>query len=136
VGNRDILAGLGKAKTNIDSGVFQAVQRAGIEALEGAQSEVEGMCAVYQRRRDVMVRGLRAKGLTVTPPKATFYLWVKVPSGHTSASFASLVLDKAGVVLTPGSGFGEAGEGYVRLALTVPEARLEEAAQRLQSISL
>jgi LL-diaminopimelate aminotransferase len=136
VGNRDILAGLGKAKTNIDSGVFQAVQRAGIEALEGDQSEVAEMCAVYQRRRDVMVRGLRAVGLTVIPPKATFYLWVKVPPGHTSASLASLVLDKAGVVLTPGSGFGEAGEGYVRLALTVPEARLEEAAQRLQSISL
>jgi len=136
VGNREILAGLGKAKTNIDSGVFQAVQRAGIEALTGDQSDVEGMCAVYQRRRDVMVRGLRALGLTVTPPKATFYLWVKVPPGHSSVSFASRVLDKAGVVLTPGSGFGEAGEGYVRLALTVPEARLEEAAQRLQGISI
>jgi len=136
VGNRDILAGLGKAKTNIDSGVFQPVQWAGIEALTGDQSDVEGMCAVYQRRRDVMVRGLRAVGLEVTPPRATFYLWVKVPAGHDSVSFASLVLDEAGVVLTPGSGFGAAGEGYVRLALTVPEARLEEAAQRLQGISL
>jgi LL-diaminopimelate aminotransferase len=136
VGNRDVLAGLGKTKTNIDSGVFQAVQRAGIEALEGDQSEVEGMRAVYQRRRDVMVRGLRAVGLTVTPPQATFYLWVQVPPGHDSVSFASLVLNEAGVVLTPGSGFGEAGEGYVRLALTVPEARLEEAGQRLQGISL
>jgi LL-diaminopimelate aminotransferase len=135
VGNREILAGLGKAKTNIDSGVFQAVQRAGIEALTGEQSDVAEMRAIYQRRRDVMVRGLRAVGLTVNPPKATFYLWVKVPSGHSSASFASLVLDKAAVVLTPGSGFGEAGEGYVRLALTVPEARLEEAGQRLQGIS-
>jgi LL-diaminopimelate aminotransferase len=136
VGNREILAGLGKAKTNIDSGVFQAIQRAGIEALIGDQSDVEAMRAIYQRRRDVMVRGLRAVGLEVTPPKATFYLWVKVPPGHSSVSFASLVLDKAGVVLTPGSGFGEAGEGYVRLALTVPEARLEEAGQRLQGISL
>jgi LL-diaminopimelate aminotransferase len=136
VGNREILAGLGKAKTNIDSGVFQAVQRAGIEALTGDQSDVEGMRAVYQKRRDVMVRGLRAMGLEMTSPKATFYLWVKVPPGHTSVSFASLVLDEAEVVLTPGSGFGEAGEGYVRLALTVPEARLEEAAQRLQRMSL
>jgi LL-diaminopimelate aminotransferase len=136
VGNREILSGLGKAKTNIDSGVFEAVQRAGIEALEGDQSDVEGMRAVYQRRRDVMVRGLRAVGLTATPPKATFYLWIKVPPGHDSVSFASLVLNEAGVVLTPGSGFGEAGEGYARLALTVPEAKLEEAGQRLQRISL
>ena len=136
VGNREVLAGLGKTKTNIDSGVFQAVQRAGIEALEGDQSDVEQMRAIYQGRRDVMVRGLRAVGLEVTPPKATFYLWVKVPPGHDSVSFASLVLNETGVVLTPGSGFGAAGEGYVRLALTVPEARLEEAVQRLQGISL
>jgi LL-diaminopimelate aminotransferase len=136
VGNREILAGLGKAKTNIDSGVFQAVQWAGIEALEGDQSDVEQMRAIYQRRRDVMVRGLRAMGLEVTPPKATFYLWVKVPPGHDSVSFASLVLNEAGVVITLGSGFGTAGEGYVRLALTVPEPRLEEAVGRLQRISL
>jgi len=136
VGNRDILAGLGKAKTNIDSGVFQAIQWAGIEALIGDQSDVEGMRVVYQRRRDCMVRGLRAAGLEVTPPQATFYLWFKVPAGHDSVSFASLVLDEAGVVLTPGSGFGAAGEGYVRLALTVPEARLKEAAQRLQGINI
>jgi LL-diaminopimelate aminotransferase len=136
VGNREILAGLGKAKTNIDSGVFQAIQWAGIEALEGDQSDVEQMCVIYQRRRDIVVRGLRAMGLEVTPPKATFYLWVKVPPGHNSASFASLLLDEAGVVVTPGSGFGAAGEGYVRLALTVPESRLEEAVERLQRISL
>ena len=136
VGNREIIAGLGKAKTNIDSGVFQAIQWAGIEALEGDQSDVERMRVIYQKRRDIMVAGLRAMGLEVTPPKATFYLWVKVPPGHNSASFASLLLDEAGVVLTPGSGFGEAGEGYVRLALTVSEARLEEAVERLQRISL
>ncbi len=136
VGNREVLAGLGKTKTNIDSGVFQVIQWAGIEALEGDQSDVEQMRAIYQGRRDVMVQGLRAVGLEVTPPKATFYLWVKVPPGHDSVSFASLVLNETGVVLTPGSGFGEAGEGYVRLALTVPEARLEEAAQRLQGIGI
>ncbi|OGP53867.1 MAG: LL-diaminopimelate aminotransferase [Deltaproteobacteria bacterium RBG_13_52_11] len=136
VGNREVLAGLGKTKTNIDSGVFQAVQWAGIEALKGDQSDVEQMRATYQGRRDVMVRGIRAVGLEVTPPRATFYLWVKVPPRHDSVSFASLVLNEAGVVLTPGSGFGEAGEGYVRLALTVPEARLEEAIERLQRISL
>jgi LL-diaminopimelate aminotransferase len=136
VGNREILAGLGKVKTNIDSGVFQAIQWAGIEALEGDQSDVEQMRMIYQRRRDIMVAGLRTMGLEVTPPKATFYLWVKVPHGHNSAAFASLVLDEAGVVLTPGSGFGEAGEGYVRLALTVSEGRLEEAVERLQRITL
>ena len=136
VGNSATLAGLGKAKTNIDSGVFQAVQLAGIEALTGDQSAVEKMRAVYQGRRDCMVRGLRAVGLEVTPPKATFYLWVKVPPDHSSVSFASLVLEKAGVAITPGSGFGEAGEGYVRLALTVPEARLEEAISRIQRLSL
>jgi LL-diaminopimelate aminotransferase len=136
VGNREIIAGLGKAKTNIDSGVFQAIQWAGIEALKGDQSDVEQMRTIYQKRRDIMVAGLRAMGLEVTLPKATFYLWFKVPSGHNSASFASLVLDEAGVVLTPGNGFGGAGEGYVRLALTVSEARLEEAVERLQRISL
>jgi LL-diaminopimelate aminotransferase len=136
VGNREVIAGLGKAKTNIDSGVFQAIQLAGIEALEGDQSDVEQMRKIYQKRRDIMVAGLRAMGLEVTPPKATFYLWFKVPSGHNATSFASIVLDEAGVVLTPGNGFGEAGEGYVRLALTVSEARLEEAVERLQRISL
>ena len=136
VGNREIIAGLGKAKTNIDSGVFQAIQWAGIEALEGDQSDVEEMRMIYQKRRDIMVAGLRAMGLEVTPPKATFYLWIKVPPGHNSASFASLLLDEAGVVLTPGSGFGAAGEGFVRLALTVSEARLKEAVERLQRISL
>jgi LL-diaminopimelate aminotransferase len=136
VGNREILAGLGKAKTNIDSGVFQAVQMAGIEALAGDQAEVEQMRALYQGRRDLMIRGLRAVGLDVTSPKATFYLWIKVLPGYTSVSFASRVLEEAGVAITPGSGFGEAGEGYVRLALTVPEARLEEAISRIQRISL
>jgi LL-diaminopimelate aminotransferase len=97
---------------------------------------VEQMRKIYQKRRDIMVAGLRAMGLEVTPPKATFYLWFKVPSGHNATSFASIVLDEAGVVLTPGNGFGEAGEGYVRLALTVSEARLEEAVERLQRISL
>jgi LL-diaminopimelate aminotransferase len=136
VGNREVIAGLGKAKTNIDSGVFQAIQWAGIEALEGDQSDVEEMRMIYQRRRDIIVAGLRAMGVEVILPRATFYLWVKVPHRHTSASFASLVLDEAGVVLTPGSGFGEAGEGYVRIALTVPGTRLEEAVERLQRISL
>jgi LL-diaminopimelate aminotransferase len=136
VGNREIIAGLGKAKTNIDSGVFQAVQLAGIEALSGDQSDAKAMRAIYQRRRDCMVQGLRAVGLAVNAPKATFYLWIKVPPGHSSVSFASLLLEKAGVAITPGSGFGEAGEGYVRFALTVPEARLEEAVSRIQRLGL
>ena len=136
VGNREILAGLGKIKTNIDSGVFQAVQWAGIEALEGDQSDVEQIRKIYQRRRDIMVRGLRNMGLEVTPPQATFYLWVKVPPGYNSASFCSLLLNNAGLVITPGNGLGEAGEGYVRFTLTVPEPRLEEAVERVRRVNL
>jgi LL-diaminopimelate aminotransferase len=136
VGNREILSGLGRIKTNIDSGVFQAIQWAGIEALEGDQSDVEQMRKIYQRRRDIMVGGLRNMGLEVTPPQATFYLWMKVPPGYNSASFCSLLLNKAGVVITPGNGLGEAGEGYVRLTLTVPESRLEEAVERVRQVNL
>jgi len=136
VGNKEVLAGLGRIKTNIDSGVFEAIQRAGIEALEGPQSDVEEMRRVYKKRRDTVIRGLRDLGLEVSSPKATFYIWVPVPSNYDSTSFASLLLKQAAVVVTPGNGFGEAGEGYVRLALTVAESRLEEALDRIQRMEL
>ena len=134
VGNADIIAALGKVKTNIDSGIFQAVQYAGIEALEGSQSCVEDMRRVYQERRDIMVRGLRSMGLEVEPPLATFYLWFNVPQGYTSREFSTHLISNAGIVATPGNGFGRHGEGYIRMALTVGRERLEEAVERIKKV--
>lgn len=130
VGNPAVVQGLKKVKTNIDSGAFQAVQEAGIEALDG-QHGVEEMRRIYRERRDVLVEGLRKAGFRVEAPRATFYLWFPVPPGSDSITFATRALEEAGVVITPGVGFGAHGEGYVRAALTVPRERLEEAAQRL-----
>jgi len=131
VGNPECIEGLGAIKSNIDSGVFQAVQMAGIEAITGDQSCVDEMTQTYQSRRDVMVKGLKEAGLQVSAPKATFYLWVGVPEGYSSTAFATRLLEEAGVVVTPGNGFGEAGEGYFRIALTQTEERLSEALERL-----
>lgn len=134
VGNAQIIGGLGRVKTNIDSGLFQAIQEAGILALTQFDTPIHETIQIYQRRRDLMVEGLRELGLEVESPKATFYLWVQVPRGYTSGQFATLLLEKAGIVVTPGNGFGEAGEGYIRLALTVDESRLKEAIGRLRKI--
>ena len=136
VGNATLIDGLGKIKTNVDSGVFQAVQEAGIAALTGDQGVVEGMRRICQERRDILVRGLRSIGLACTPPQATFYVWAEVPKGHTSASFTSKILEETGVVVTPGNGFGAAGEGYIRFSLTVDTERLREAVARLQKLHL
>ncbi len=134
VGNAKGMEGLGAIKSNIDSGVFQAVQWAGIEALRGDPSCVNEMTRIYQERRDIMVQGLRNGGFEVTPPKATFYLWVTVPQGYTSAQLATRFLEEAGVVVTPGNGFGEPGEGYFRIALTQKKARLAEALERVKGM--
>lgn len=135
VGHPEVIAGLGKVKTNIDSGLFQAIQEAGIEALHHFDTPLPNMIEIYERRRDVMVSGLREIGLALERPKATFYLWVEVPRGYDSARFATLLLEQAGIVVTPGNGFGEAGEGFVRMALTVDEMRLREAIERLKKVS-
>ena len=132
-GNKDIVAGLGKIKTNIDSGVFQAVQEAAIEALDSSQNCVEELRNIYRKRRDVIVNGLKEIGLEVNSPKATFYVWIKVPEGYTSESLTELLLTKAGIVTTPGNGFGPSGEGYIRIALTVNEERLKEAVERIKT---
>ena len=132
VGNAQVIAGLGKIKTNIDSGLFQAIQVAGIVALEGDQSCVEAMRKIYTERRNVFVRGLRAAGLDLSAPKATFYVWALAPQGYTSAAFAAHLLSTSGIVATPGNGFGPAGEGYVRFSLTVDKDRLAEAVARIQ----
>lgn len=134
VGNESVIRGLGKVKSNIDSGVFQAIQEAGIAALKSDEAVVERNRRVFQERRDLMVEGLRQIGLEVASPKATFYLWVKVPQGYSSAKFSQLLLKEAGIVVTPGNGFGEAGEGYFRMALTVPKEKLSEALARLEAL--
>jgi len=134
VGHPEIIAGLGKVKTNVDSGLFQAIQEAGVEALTHFDTPLPGIIEIYERRRDVMVKGLKEVGLEVDRPKATFYLWIQVPTGYTSSRFATLLLEQAGIVVTPGNGFGEAGEGYIRMALTVDETRLKEGIERLKKI--
>lgn len=136
VGNAQVIAGLGKIKTNVDSGLFEAIQIAGIEALEGDQGPQEALRGMYRRRRDVLVEGLRAAGFDVTPPEASFYLWIPVPRPHTSSAFAKLLLEKAGIVATPGNGFGDAGEGYFRMTLCLPEERLREAVERIKAAKL
>jgi LL-diaminopimelate aminotransferase len=132
VGNKDVVDAYWRLKTNMDSGMFAAVQRASVAALTGSQACVREMCGTYQRRRDLLVRALRAIGMEVTAPKGTIYLWVAVPEGYTSATFTAQVLEQADVVVTPGAAYGAAGEGYVRLSLTVADARLEEAVRRIE----
>lgn len=135
VGNAGILDGLGQVKSSIDSGQFNAVQCAGIAALEADQSCVSEMQKIYQDRRDTLICGLREIGLNPEVPKATFYVWCPIPAKYKSKEFTALLLREAGIVTTPGSGFGEPGEGYIRLALTVSKERIEEAIQRIRKIS-
>jgi LL-diaminopimelate aminotransferase len=132
VGNKEVIKGLGKIKTNLDSGVFQAIQEASIVALNTEESILDDIRATYQQRRDVLYEGLRAIGLEVFKPDATFYFWVKVPKGYTSEEFTIHLLERAGVLGTPGNGFGAPGEGYIRFALTTPVERIEEAVQRIK----
>ena len=134
VGRAEIVSALGGIKTNIDSGVFQAIQEAGAEALNHFDTPFPEIITIYERRRDILVKGLREIGLEVDLPRATFYVWFQAPRGYSSAQFASLLLEKGGIVATPGNGFGEAGEGYVRMALTVDEKRINEAIERLKKI--
>jgi LL-diaminopimelate aminotransferase len=132
VGNSDLIAGISQVKENTDSGPFNAVQYAAIAALEGPQDSTRALVATYQRRRDAVLETLRAIGLDPDTPKATFYVWSPTPNGRSSIEFAAEVLDKAGVVVTPGIGYGQRGEGYFRISLTVPDARLEEALARIR----
>lgn len=134
VGNSDVLRLLGRLKTNIDSGIFPVVQHAGIAALEGPANDA--LNAVYESRQARTLSVLRELGWRdATAPDATFYLWLPVPEGYTSVAFASHLLDEAAVNVTPGNGFGEHGEGYFRVSLTVPDARLDEALERLRKLS-
>ena len=132
-GNARVIEALGRVKTNIDSGIFNAIQYAGIEALTGSQQCVEEMREVYRVRRNLVVNTLNRIGLATRKPKGTVFVWVKVPDGFKSASFANHILDKAGVVVSPGNAYGPSGEGYIRISLTVKDDRLAEALERIQA---
>jgi LL-diaminopimelate aminotransferase len=134
VGNKEAVFNLGKLKTNIDSGVFQAIQCAGIEALTNDQSSVEEIKKIFQRRRDMVVDGLLSIGIKVDKPRATFYIWAKVPEGYSSADFCEKLIEEQGIVVTPGSGFGDEGEGYFRISITIKEERIAEAIVRLKMV--
>ena len=132
VGNREILTHLWRLKTNMDSGMFDALQRTSAFILNGSWDFVREMCETYRRRRDLLAEALVRVGMEVPKPKATIYMWIPVPAGYTSLSFSEHVLEQAGVVVTPGSGYGPAGEGFFRLSLTTPDDRIAEAVERIE----
>ena len=132
VGHKEVLAGLGKVKSNLDSGVFEAVQAAGITALGLDDAVTNTIRKTYQERRDTLIPGLKQLALEVDAPPAAFYVWVAVPKGYTSASFTAHLLEKAGIVTTPGNGFGAPGEGYIRMTVCTSKDRLAEAVERIK----
>jgi len=133
-GNKEVVAGIAKVKDNYDSGAFQAVQEAGICALTSSQQCVEEMRKLYKERRDLLCEGLTKLGWQITKPKATFYVWAKIPNGYTSAQTVGKLLDECAIVCTPGNGMGASGEGYVRFALTVSIERTKEALERIAKL--
>src|SRR4051794_19836474 len=132
LGNADAIREYWRLKTNVDSGLFDAVQLAGAAALLGPKEPLEEQNAIYLRRRDLVVGALREIGVEVTAPKGTIYVWAPVPEGHTSTSFVELVLEEAAVVISPGSMYGPSGEGFFRISLTTPDERIEEAVARMR----
>jgi LL-diaminopimelate aminotransferase len=134
VGNAEVVQALGQLKTNIDTGIFRPIQYAAIEALALPPEWIAQRNLIYQRRRDLLVDACRRLGMRVEAPKASLYLWPAIPPGQTSKEYALSLLERAGVFVTPGTSFGPGGEGYLRLSLTVPDARLEEAIARLSAL--
>ena len=133
VGNAQLIEALMVVKSNLDSGVPQAIQMMGIEALNGPIDSVDGRNAVYQRRRDLVVDALQRIGLHVDPPRASLYVWARVPQGYTSAELTEMLLEERDIVVTPGSGYGSYGEGYIRLSLTIPDRDLDRGLERLKA---
>ncbi|HJX69310.1 MAG TPA: LL-diaminopimelate aminotransferase [Dehalococcoidia bacterium] len=133
VGNADMVNALFRVKSNLDSGVPQAIQYAAVEALRGSQEHIAKRNAIFQRRRDKLVEVLNEVGLKARIPMATFYIWAKIPQGYTSVDFTKKLLDEVGIAVTPGTGYGKEGEGYVRFSLTISDNRLEEGVNRLSS---
>ena len=136
VGNAIGIQALRQVKTNVDSGVFKAIQKAAIAAYSTSEAELQALMLTYQKRRDIIVQGLQSLGWPIEPPKATLYVWVPVPPKYSSTEFVSLLLDKCGIMVPPGNGYGAAGEGFFRIALTIPEARMHEAIQRLRDAGI
>jgi LL-diaminopimelate aminotransferase len=132
LGNPEAVRSYWRLKTNIDSGLFEAIQLAAVAALDGPHAAIDEMNVVYQRRRDLVVGALREIGVEVDAPKGTIYVWAPVPDGHTSVSFSELVLEDAAVVVSPGSMYGPSGEGFFRISLTTPDERISEAVERLR----
>lgn len=133
-GNGDAVGVLGRLKTNVDSGCFLAVQKAGVAALTGPQDCVAETCRLYRERRDLVVEALNALGWKLTGPRGTFYIWAPVPRGYTSAEFVEMLFDRALVIVTPGEEYGRAGQGYFRISLTVPTERLKVALERIRDV--
>ena len=132
LGNAEAIQTYWRLKTNVDSGLFEAIQMAGVAALEGPGEPLQEMNETYGRRRDLVVSALSAIGVEVASPQGTIYVWAPVPEGHTSTSFCELVLEEAAVVISPGSMYGPSGEGFFRIALTAPDDRIEEAVERMR----
>ena len=133
VGNAEMIRALFQIKANLDSGIPQAIQQMAIEALTGSQDCVDSNVEIYQRRRDRVIKALRTLGLTVEVPRASLYIWARVPEGFTSAELAARLLEETDIVVTPGSSYGQYGEGYIRLSLTTPDEQVEKGCQRLES---
>ncbi len=136
VGNPKGIQGLRQVKSNVDSGVFKAIQRAAIAAFSTTEEELQSVISVYQRRRDILIQGLQSLGWPISPPKATLYVWTPVPPGYSSAEFVTLLLEKCGIIVPPGNGYGAAGEGYFRIALTLPEERLVQGIHRMKDAGI
>ena len=135
LGNADVISGLGKVKTNLDSGAFQPIQYAGMTALDSSQDCVVENNGIYEERRDVLVEGLQSLGWKVEKPKATFYVWIEIPKTISSTDMTALLIKEAAIVTTPGVGFGKHGEGYIRMTITTSKDRLLEAVDRLEKVS-
>jgi LL-diaminopimelate aminotransferase len=135
-GNSLGIKGLSQVKTNVDSGVFKAIQRAAIAGFQTTQEELQEVMSVYQNRRNIIIEGLQSLGWPIEAPKATLYAWVPVPKGYSSQEFVTLLLDKCGIIAPPGNGYGAAGEGFFRIALTVPEEKMHAAIQRMKDAGI
>ena len=136
VGNADIISALMVVKSNLDSGVPNAIQYMGIEAMALSQDDIDARNRVYERRRDRVAQTLQAVGLDAIPPKASLYVWTRIPEGFSSAEFTAKLLDEANIVVTPGNGYGQYGEGYIRLSLTIGDDDMEQGLERLAGISI
>ena len=135
-GNREMIDALMVVKSNLDSGIPNAVQYMGIEALKSSESEIAERNSIYESRRDRVVASLNRIGLKVDPPRASLYVWARIPDGFTSAEFAELILEETDVVVTAGNGYGPSGEGYIRLSLTISEEDLDEGLRRLENLKI